>query len=187
MTSSLAPEWRIERWLNTPAPLTLAALRGRVVFAVAFQMLCPGCVSEGLPQAQRARAVFAGDDLAVVGLHTVFEHREAQGTPAALKAFLHEYRIGFPVGIDAHDATSPLPLTMQAYDMRGTPTTLLIDRRGYLRLHEFGHLDDIRLGAVIATLIAEQAPPPEVLRAAAGEGAVAGQGAERCDETPKPR
>ncbi len=153
--SDEAPELQIKTWLNAPEPLTLKGLRGRVVFAVAFQMLCPGCVSEGLPQATRARGMFAEEDLAVIGMHTVFEHHEAQGTEAALKAFLHEYRIGFPVGIDMPDTALSIPKTMQAYGMRGTPTTLLFDRRGRLRLHQFGHLDDMRIGAVIATLVAE--------------------------------
>jgi len=147
-----APEWEIAHWLNTP-PLSLAGLRGRPVLAVAFQMLCPGCVSQGLPQAQRARTVFAETDLVVLGLHTVFEHHEAQGTREALAAFLHEYRINFPVGIDAQDANTRLPRTMSAYGMRGTPTTLLFDRAGQLRLHQFGHLDDMRLGAVIASVL----------------------------------
>ena len=153
MSDDAAPEWQIKTWLNTAQPVTLASLRGRVVFAVAFQMLCPGCVSEGLPQAQRARAMFPEHDLAVIGLHTVFEHHEAQGTKAALKAFLHEYRIGFPVGIDMPNPDYPLPKTMQAYGMRGTPTTLLFDRRGRLRVHQFGHLDDMQLGAALARLI----------------------------------
>ena len=150
-----APEWLIAQWLNAPAPIALASLRGRVVLAVAFQMLCPGCVAHALPQAVRAREAFAAEDLAVIGLHTVFEHHEAQGTRAALAAFLHEYRIGFPVGIDAEDPDGPIPQTMRLYRMQGTPTTLLIDRQGRLRLAEFGHLDDLRLGAAIATLIAE--------------------------------
>src|SRR5690606_20834913 len=82
-----APELQVLQWFNTPAPLSLAALRGRVVAIEAFQMLCPGCVSHGLPQARRVRQVFAGDDVAVIGLHTVFEHHAAM-TPVALQAFL---------------------------------------------------------------------------------------------------
>jgi peroxiredoxin len=158
MSPSSAPDWQIEHWLNTPKPIELADLRGKVVLAVAFQMLCPGCVSHALPQAVRARQTFAEDDLAVIGLHTVFEHHEAQGSPAALGAFLHEYRIGFPVGIDAKDPDAGLPKTMQAYAMQGTPTTLLFDREGGLRLNKFGHLDDMRLGAAIASLLAEAVP-----------------------------
>ncbi len=150
-----APDWTTAQWLNTPEPMSLQALRGRVVLGIAFQMLCPGCVSDGLPQAKRARAAFAEADLAVIGLHTVFEHHEAQGGPAPLKAFLHEYRIGFPVAIDAHAADDPIPQTMRAYGMQGTPTTLLIDRAGRLRVHKFGHLEDMALGAAIAMLIAE--------------------------------
>ncbi len=147
------PLWTIAHWLNTPAPLSLESLRGRAVLAVAFQMLCPGCVSVGLPQALKARATFRDEDLVVVGLHTVFEHHEAQGSAAALKAFLHEYRIGFPVGIDAQDAGGPV--TMRAYGMRGTPTTLLYDRAGRLRMHQFGHVEDMALGASIMLALAD--------------------------------
>lgn len=171
-----APDWRVTQWLNTPKPLALAELRGRVVFVVAFQMLCPGCVSAGLPQAIRARATFPERELAVLGLHTVFEHHEAQGTAAALRAFLHEYRIDFPVGIDEQEPGDPIPRTMRAYGMQGTPTTLLIDRRGYLRLHKFGHLDDMRLGAIIATLISDS---PDKARADGSPDFAAGE-AEGC-------
>lgn len=150
-----APPFNVSVWLNAPAALSLSSLSGRAVMAVAFQMLCPGCVSHALPQAQRVRAAFSEDDLAVVGLHTVFEHHEAQGTKAALAAFLHENRIAFPVGIDAPGDDRGLPQTMRAYNMQGTPTTLLIDRAGGLRLSKFGHIDDLRLGAAIATLIGE--------------------------------
>jgi hypothetical protein len=172
----MPPEWEVERWLNTPAPLSLEGLRGKVVFAVAFQMLCPGCVSEGLPQALRARAAFPESELAVIGLHTVFEHHEAQGAEAALKAFLHEYRINFPVGIDRQDPAGGIPETMQAYGMRGTPTTFLYDRAGRLRLHQFGHLDDMRLGAVIATLIGEAGAAEDMApeRKRAGTGCTPG-------------
>lgn len=100
------------------------------------------------------RATRSPNDLAVIGLYTVFEHHEAQGTRAALAA-LHECRITFPVGVDAQDPGSEGPQTMRAYGMQGTPTTLLIDRRGYLHIHKFGHLDDMRLGAAVATLIGD--------------------------------
>jgi len=163
------PPWTIAHWLNTKTPITLESLRGRAVLAVAFQMLCPGCVSQGLPQAQRARALFPHADLAVIGLHTVFEHHEAQGSVAALSAFLHEYRIGFPVGIDAQE--SGAPVTMRAYGMRGTPTTLLYDRAGVLRLHHFGHVDDLALGASVMAALAGVADSRSSAGPADGDGA----------------
>ncbi len=150
----MAPEWRTTEWFNTPEPLTLASLRGKVVMACAFQMLCPGCVSQGLPQAQRVAGLFRRSDVAVIGLHSVFEHHDAMG-PVALRAFLHEYRIRFPVGIDEPDGTS-LPQTMRTYAFEGTPTTLLIDREGGLRRQTLGHIPDLQLGAEIMALIDER-------------------------------
>mgnify|MGYP006191081171 CR=1 FL=1 len=121
-----APEWRVEQWLNTAAPMTLAAQRGRVVLGLAFQMLCPGCAVHALPQMLRVREAFPENELTLLGLHSVFEHHAAQGNAEALSAFLHEYRIGFPVGIDMQEADEPLPATMRAYAMQGTPTVPLI-------------------------------------------------------------
>jgi len=149
-----APNWQVSRWFNTDGPLTLADLRDRVIVLHAFQMLCPGCVLHGLPQAQRVQAAFRDHDVAVVGLHTVFEHHAAM-MPIALEAFLHEYRVTFPVGVDDAGDGTPLPKTMTAYGMRGTPTLILIDRAGRLRAHHFGQIDDLRLGAEIASLLAE--------------------------------
>lgn len=151
-----APELQVSAWFNTPA-LTLADLRGRVVVLEVFQMLCPGCVSHALPQALEIAQTFARDDVAVIGLHSVFEHHAAM-TPTSLEAFLHEYRIGFPVGVDVAVAGSPIPATMQAYRMQGTPTTILIDRAGRLRLQHFGRLRDLAIGAQIAALVGEASP-----------------------------
>ena len=148
-----APEFETAHWFNTKAPLTLQSLRGRVVMVEAFQMLCPGCVSHGLPQAQRVATTFSDKDVAVIGLHTVFEHHAGQGTKEALEAFLHEYRITFPVGMDAPSEDGNIPETMAAYRMQGTPTLLLIDRLGRIRKHKFGREDDLVLGAEIMALM----------------------------------
>ncbi len=153
-----APAWRTTAWLNTSEPLDLERLRGKVVLLHAFQMLCPACVAHGLPQAQRVAQLFAGTPLAVIGLHTVFEHHQAMRIES-LRAFVHEYRIGFPVGVDAPAPEGPVPLTMQAYAMQGTPTLVLIDAQGRLRRQVFGVHDDLLLGAELATLLAEITGP----------------------------
>jgi peroxiredoxin len=154
----IAPEIEASEWLGAREPSTLAALRGCVVMIEAFQMLCPGCVSHALPQAQRVAALFRPEDVVVIGLHSVFEHHDGQG-PVSLLAFIHEYRIGFPVAIDQHAPNSSLPVTMARYGMRGTPTLILIDRKGVVRHHGFGAIDDLALGARLAMLIAEAADP----------------------------
>mgnify|MGYP003403391738 CR=1 FL=1 len=151
-----APAWTTREWFGIGDALQLADLRGKVVVLHAFQMLCPACVHHGLPQAQRIHATFAASGVAVIGMHTVFEHHAAM-TPVSLQAFVHEYRITFPVGVDAPsaDARDPIPATMRAYGMQGTPSLLLIDRRGGLRHHAFGAADDLSVGAAIASLVAE--------------------------------
>ncbi|MDT6963673.1 redoxin domain-containing protein [Cupriavidus sp. SZY C1] len=177
MTDSLlqpAPAWAFQQWFNTDQPLSLEALRGKVVVLEAFQMLCPGCVSHGLPQALRVHQTFAASEVAVIGLHTVFEHHDAM-TPTALAAFLHEYRIPFPVGVDQPDGHGGIPHTMRAYAMRGTPTLVLIDAAGNLRHQHFGSVADLTLGAQIAALVLEA-------REAASVAATAGpaQAAQGC-------
>ena len=152
------PELSVTRWFNTRAPLSLKALKGKVVLVVAFQMLCPGCVQHGLPQAQKIAEQFSDDEVVVIGLHSVFEHHAAMG-PESLEAFLHEYSWPFPVAIDTPDGVK-MPKTMAAYEMRGTPTMLLFDRQGRLRRHYFGHVEDIRLAAELMGLAIEDADAP---------------------------
>ena len=60
------------------------------------------------------------------------------------------------------------PETMRRYEMRGTPTLILIDREGRLRLHTFGRPDDMLVGAAIAGLVAENSEGP--LKAVAPDG-----------------
>lgn len=148
-----APGLCVDEWLNAETPVTLAALRGRVVAIEAFQMLCPGCIHHGIPSAQQVARVFRGAPVTVLGLHTVFEHHEAM-TPVSLRAFLHEFRVTFPVGVDRANGTG-LPETMRRYGLRGTPSLLLIDAAGRLRAHHFGQVDAMQVGAEIATLLAE--------------------------------
>ncbi len=151
-----APELIADRWFNSKAPITLGGLRGRPVLLHTFQMLCPGCVIHAIPQAQKVASMLRDTDLAVIGLHTVFEHHAAM-TPVSLEAFIHEYRITFPVGVDKPGTSGATPQTMAAYRFRGTPSTVLIDRGGFIRHHGFGQEDDIALGLRIGMLLAEDA------------------------------
>jgi peroxiredoxin len=154
LDAPLAPELDVVEWCNTVAPITLASERGKVVLLHAFQMLCPGCVLEGTPFAERLHKRFTGDDVTVIGLHTVFEHHAAMA-PVSLKAYLHEFRVTLPVGIDRHEEPGGPPVTMEAYGMRGTPSLVAIDRQGRIRHHWFGRADEIEVGMALANLLAE--------------------------------
>ncbi len=157
--SERAPELKISEWLNTNNPISLRSLLGRPIIIHAFQMLCPGCVSHTIPQAQRVQQIFAQTDLVMLGLHSVFEHHAAM-TPTSLRAFVHEYRLSFPIGVDQPGEPGPVPRTMEAYQMRGTPTTILIDRKGGVSAQFFGQTEDLALGAMLQALLSE--PPPHI-------------------------
>jgi len=149
------PAIHASEWLNTDDPPVLEGLKGRVVVVEAFQMLCPGCVGHGLPQALRIRQTFRPEDVMVIGLHSVFEHHEAM-TPVALRAFLHEYRIRFPVAVDAA-GQGPMPRTMAEWGLEGTPTLILFDRQGRMRARHLGQVSDMAVGAEIMQLVMERA------------------------------
>ncbi len=153
MPASIAPELKVSKWFNTDKDITLTGLRGKVVVIEAFQMLCPGCVSHGLPMAQKIHQMFPKDQVAVIGLHTVFEHHGAM-TPVSLEAFLYEYHLTFPVGVD-QAGQGNMPATMQAYQMQGTPSVILIDKQGVLRANHFGQVSELQIGAEVATLTGE--------------------------------
>ncbi|MCX7645772.1 MAG: TlpA family protein disulfide reductase [Rhodobacteraceae bacterium] len=152
------PALHASDWLNSDRPLALEDFRGRVLAVEAFQMLCPGCVLHGLPQAQRIAQTFDPAEVAVIGLHSVFEHHAANSREA-LAAFLHEWRIRFPVAIDA-PGTGRLPRTMEAWQLQGTPTLVLIDRQGRMRARHFGQVPDLALGAQIMALLREAPAQP---------------------------
>lgn len=143
----------VTEWFNTDRQPVLADFQGRVLAVEVFQMLCPGCVSHGLPQAQRIAAAFDPARVAVIGLHSVFEHHEAM-RPVSLRAFLHEYRIRFPVAVDA-PGTGTLPRSMEDWGLQGTPTLVLFDRGGRMRARHFGQVPDLSLGAQIMALVLE--------------------------------
>lgn len=150
-----APPIQAERWFNTNTPLSLETFRGKVVVLHAFQMLCPGCVSHAVPQARRLHEIAKSiDALAIVGIHTVFEHHAAM-TPVSLEAFLHEYKITFPVAVDRAAADGGrIPQTMAAYGFQGTPSTVVIDKTGQVVRSSFGTEDDLVLGLFVGNALA---------------------------------
>jgi len=152
--AKIFPEIQASEWLNSP-PVTVAGHRGKVVLVYAFQMLCPGCVVQSGPQIKKVFEFYSRELLTVIGLHSVFEHHAALGVES-LRAYLYEFQYTYPVAVDRHSGGNPLPDTMTALGLRGTPSILLVDKMGRLRRHFFGGLDDLRLGTEIGLLLGER-------------------------------
>lgn len=147
-------ELEVSQWLNHKG-LTPQDLRGKVVLIEVFQMLCPGCVNHSIPQAVKIHRKIDDSQLQVIGLHSVFEHHDVM-TPEALKVFLSEFGVAFPVAVDKPRKGQPIPTTMKKYRLEGTPSTMLVDRKGRIRQVEFGQMDDFVLGLLIGSLLSEE-------------------------------
>ena len=44
---------------------------------------------------------------------------------------------------------------MASYGLRGTPSMVVIDHLGRIRMHEFGKVDELLLGSILGKLLAE--------------------------------
>jgi hypothetical protein len=147
------PELQTARWFNSAKPLTLEALRGRVIVLGVFQVRCEASAKHLLPQLQRISGAFNDDQATVVGLHAPFEHQDKQ-LPVDVEKLIGERQLTIPIGIDKPNVKK-LPRTFAAYELQGTPTLLLFDRQGRLRRHYLGAVDDVRLGAEIMAFALE--------------------------------
>lgn len=145
----------IEKWANAKPNYDLDLSSNKIKIIHVFQMLCPGCVYKGIPQTVELFQKFNGEDVEVVGLHSVFENHHAM-TPEALEVFIKEWRLPFPVAIDKRLEGQWMPETMRAYQFQGTPSLLIIDHLGEVRVNHFGHLDQANLENFIQRLINEK-------------------------------
>ncbi len=152
------PEITASRWYNTKEPVRLKGYQGKVVVVAVFQILCPGSMKYGLPQAMRLRESFADSEVAVLGLHMAFENFDKQ-SPEKVEAFLAQNGITIPIAYDKPNGEG-LPATMEAYELQGTPAILIFDRQGRLRRHYLGAVDDLRIGAEIMGLLMEEKDSP---------------------------
>ncbi|MBS0232598.1 MAG: TlpA family protein disulfide reductase [Proteobacteria bacterium] len=152
------PEIIAQRWLNSETKRTLKAEKGKVVVVAIWQLICPGSLKFGLPQAMRLRNAFEDSEVTVFALHMPFERLDEQ-TPEKVEAYLSENGITIPVALDKPDGDG-LPETMKAYELQGTPALLLFDRQGRLRRHYLGAVDDFRLGAEVMALLIEDKDSP---------------------------
>jgi cytochrome c biogenesis protein CcdA/thiol-disulfide isomerase/thioredoxin len=121
----------ITQWLNTPdgRPLSIAALRGRVVLVDFWTYSCINC-QRSLPHVEAWNRAYAADGLTVIGVHTpefAFEHVVSNVAVAA-----RQLGVVYPVAIDNQYAT------WTAYENSYWPAEYLIDASGRVRHVDFG-------------------------------------------------
>ena len=109
-------------WLNVDAPLTLKALRGKVVLLDFWTYGCINCVHV-LPDLKRLEAKYA-NELVVIGVHSAKFPNEK--VTENLRRIVQRYDIHHPVANDAEMSV------WRAYTVRAWPTQVLIDPAGYI-------------------------------------------------------
>ncbi len=141
----------IQQWLNTPGgkPLSLAALKGKVVLVDFWAYSCINCQRE-LPHVEAWYKDYAADGLEVVGVHTpeyAFEH-----VPSNVDAGVQRLGLTFPVALDnSYD-------TWNAYDNQSWPAAYLIDATGQIRHISIGEGDYTGEEQLIRQLLTRRAP-----------------------------
>lgn len=147
-----APELQgIAGWLNADRPLSLAALRGKVVVLDFWTYSCINCLRT-LPYLKAWDAAYRDDGLVVLGVHT--PEFSFEGVPANVRRAVDELGIRYPVALDNAYAT------WNAFANRYWPAKYFIDRRGHVRFVHFGEGEYERSERVIRSLLAEGGPGP---------------------------
>ena len=72
MIGKPAPEIQVAKWVQG-GPVSLGALKGRVVLVEVFQVNCPGCFVHALPEVLQLHQRYHQQGLTVIGLATAFE------------------------------------------------------------------------------------------------------------------
>jgi cytochrome c biogenesis protein CcdA/thiol-disulfide isomerase/thioredoxin len=141
-----APEFQaIEGWINSE-PLTMQALRGKVVVIDFWTYSCINCLRT-LPHVTAWYEAYRDEGLVIVGVHTpefAFE-RESGNVRRAVR----EHGITYPVALD------PDYGTWQAWLNRYWPAKYFVDRRGRIRYAHFGEGAYEESERVIRRLLAE--------------------------------
>ncbi|HJS23445.1 MAG TPA: thioredoxin-like domain-containing protein [Pyrinomonadaceae bacterium] len=109
-------------WLNTDKPLSLAALKGKVVLLDFWTYGCINCIHI-IPDLKKLEAKYA-NQLVVIGVHSAKFQNEKE--TENIRRIILRYEIEHPVYNDSEYAV------WQSYGVRAWPTQVLIDPAGYV-------------------------------------------------------
>src|SRR6185436_19405749 len=107
-------------WLNTDKPLTLAALKGKVVLLDFWTYGCINCIHI-IPDLKKLEKKYA-NQLVVIGVHSAKFQNEKE--TENIRRIILRYEIEHPVYNDSEYAV------WQSYGIRAWPTQVLIDPGG---------------------------------------------------------
>jgi beta-lactamase regulating signal transducer with metallopeptidase domain len=136
-----APPLRVATWLDSQ-PRDLAALRGKVVLLEFWSIDAPGR-RDLVPALKRLYATYHPAGLEMIAIHA------PTADPEAVRRFVQEYGITYPVAIDAQ-GPGFWGATAESYGSRDQTCAFLIDLDG--RIHSVG-TPTIHGGRLVETLV----------------------------------
>lgn len=131
-----APEWRADLWTNSP-PLTLAGLRGKVVFARWWTAGCPFCAASA-PALRAVHEQYQDRGLVVIGF---YHHKDKTPLdPSVFTDTAKKYHFDFPLAVDPEWSTLHA-WWLDGHDRAATSASFLVDKQGKFRfVHQGGTL-----------------------------------------------
>jgi peroxiredoxin len=128
-------------------PVTLAALKGKVVWLNFFASWCPPCQQE-TPILRSLADTYRDRGLEVIGVSV------QETTAADVKAYADRYRLRYTIGFDGSGHV------LRAYRVFALPTQFFIDVDGVIRQVVSGPVDEQGAKALIEAMLTEVRPSP---------------------------
>jgi len=142
-----APEFTgITGFVNTPAPVKLADLKGKVVLVHFWTYTCINCIHT-IPHLNDWYQKYSNRGLVIVGVQTP-EFSDEKNI-ANVKTAVNNFQIKYPVILDNNYAN------WNAYGNNYWPRDYLVDNQGYIRYNHIGEGDYAQTEQMIQSLLAE--------------------------------
>jgi peroxiredoxin len=126
--------------------ITLAALRGKVVWLNFFASWCPPCQQE-TPILRSLSDTYRDRGLEVVGISV------QETTPTDVKAYADRYRLRYTIGFDGSGEV------LREYKVFALPTQFFIDVNGVIHHVVSGPVDEPGARALIESMLTEVSSP----------------------------
>jgi thiol-disulfide isomerase/thioredoxin len=142
-----APEFTgITGYINTPAPIKLTDLKGKVVLVHFWTYTCINCIHT-IPHLNDWYQKYSNKGLVIVGVQT--PEFSAEKNIDNVKTAVHNFQIKYPVILDNNYAS------WNAYGNNYWPRDYLVDDQGYVRYSHIGEGDYNQTEQMIQSLLAE--------------------------------
>jgi thiol-disulfide isomerase/thioredoxin len=148
LAGKFPPPLEIKEWFG-PKPVPLAALKKKVVLLFFWAHWCPDCKAE-VPILAQLRQKYGPQGFVIVAPTQRYGYVAGgkQATPAEEKEYIDQVRHKYYVPL----LDVPAPFSeenFEAYGASTTPTLVLLDRRGIVRLYHPGAMSYQQLAAAI--------------------------------------